>query len=231
MVVRIHKLLLSEADTGAPWPGNEYTGALRYVWPNETHLYQLTILEEDEASRPLRGAFRQQQLRKLVPAAVEAVREMSDHLVVRLDGQLAIGELSAALTRIAMGDELIRFGVSPIRRLEAQAGRAYASVRAVMTARLLAALCVDDALGLDRSVRLRIFAVSEALVAAVLDIDTVEDERWSEILPQCGFVLGSTPGLASLQIFMARLDTRAIKSRLTQRLLRPATRPLRPECW
>jgi len=226
MVVRINKLELSEPAIAAGWPQNEYTGSLRFQWTPLTNLFEVTILEEDEARRILGDSFRQQQLRKLMPAAIEAVREMSDHIVVRLDGQMARGELLPALSRLAAGDELFRYAMSPVRRLDAQLGRVNGGIRALMTVRQLTALCTDQSLGLERSVRLRIFAVPEEFVGPLLDIDSVEDERWAEILPHTGFLIATTPGLNSLQIFTPRLDGASIKSRLTQRLMRPAPRPL-----
>src|SRR4051812_28430904 len=101
MVVRINKLELSETSLAAGWPQDPHTGSLRYTWPPETHLFEVMILGQDEARRTLRDAFRQQQLRKLIPAAGEAVREMSDHVVVRLDGPVGRGELASAISRLA----------------------------------------------------------------------------------------------------------------------------------
>ncbi len=226
MVVRINKLELADPAITSGWPQHEYTGSLHCPWPPHTHLFEVMILEQDESRRKLPAAFRQQQLRKLVPAAVEAVREMSDHIVVRLDGQMARGELLPAVARLAAGDELYRYAMSTVRRLEPQAGRVNGSVRALMTVRQLTALCAEKTLGLERTVRLRIFAVPEELVAPLLDVDSVEDERWAEILPRTGFLISTTRGLNSLQIFTPRLDASSIKSRLTQRLMRPAPRPL-----
>jgi hypothetical protein len=99
-------------------------------------------------------------------------------------------------------------------------------VRALVSARQLISICADESLGLERSVQMRIFAVPDALIEAVLGIDTVSDERWGEILPRAGFVLGTTARLAALQLFTRRLDASEIKSRLTQRLMRPASRPV-----
>jgi hypothetical protein len=227
MVVRINKLELTQPAIAEGWPQNEHTGPIRYHWPAGTNLFEVMILEQDESRRPLNGTFRQQQLRKLIPAAVEAVREMSDHIVVRLDGQMAKGELLPAVSRLAAGDELFRYAMSPVRRIDPHAGRVNAGIRALMTGRQLTALCGDHSLGLERSVRLRLFAVPEDLVGPLLDVDTVEDERWAEILPRTGFLLTTTPALTSLQILTPRLDANQIKSRLTQRLMRPVPRPLK----
>src|SRR5437868_15350505 len=108
---------------------------------------------------------------------------MSDHIVVRRDGQMARSELLPALSRLAAGDEPFRYAMSPVRRLDPQLGPVNGGIRALMTVRQLTALCTDQSLGLERSVRLRIFAVPEEFVSPFLDIDSVEDERWTEILP------------------------------------------------
>jgi len=226
MVVRINKLDISESAAKAGWPQNELSGNIAYQWPADANLYEVMILEQDETKKPLKSTFRQQQLRKLIPSAIEAVREMSDQLVVRLDGQVVKGELAVGYSRIVTGDELFRFGASAVRRMAPQEGRAYGSIRACVSARQLISICADESLGLERSVRLRIFAVPDGLIGAVLDIDAVSDERWGEILRQAGFVLGTTARLGSLQLFTRRLDAGAIKSRLTQRLMRPASRPI-----
>ncbi|HSU69345.1 MAG TPA: hypothetical protein VLJ39_20840, partial [Tepidisphaeraceae bacterium] len=112
-----------------------------------------------------------------------------------------------------------RFAVSPVRKLETEPVEEIASIRVQQPVAAISTLCADPALGLERSVRLRVFAVREELVNPLLDVDTTEDERWGEILDASGFLLSTTYGLRSLQVRTRRLSPSEIKSRLIRRLV------------
>ena len=220
MVVRINQLALSEAPDAAGWPVHDLAGPIRFQWPKEFQLYEVLILEQDEDRRRLREDFRQQQLRTLIPAAVEALREATEKIVVRLDGILAPRELAPALSQVIAGEEA-RYAVSELRKLDDDALAIAASIRIHPKLPWLSTLCADEGVGLERTVRLRAFSVPVELVNPLLDIDSVQDGRWAQILPQCGFVLSTTMGLKSLQVLTRRHDAVAVKARLTQWLLRP----------
>ena len=224
MVVRINQLALSEAPDAAGWPVHDLAGPIRFQWPKEIQRYEVLILEQDEDRRRLREDFRQQQLRTLFPAAVEALREATEKIVVRLDGILAPRELAPALNQVILAGEEARYAVSELRKLDDDALAIAASVRIHPTLPWLSTLCGDETVGLERTVRLRAFSVPAAQVNPLLDIDSVQDERWAEILPQCGFVISTTMGLRSLEVLTRRHDAVAVKARLTQWLLRPRAR-------
>jgi hypothetical protein len=224
MVVRINQLVLSEPPDAAGWPVHDLVGPIRFRWPKDFQLYEVLILEQDEDRRRLGEDFRQQQLRTLIPAAAEALLEEGEQLVVRLDGVLAKRELAGALNRLIVSEEASRYVVSDIRKLDEDLPAVAASIRVHPTLAWISNLCADDGVGLERTVRLRAFAVPEALVNPLLDVDSVQDERWVEILPQCGFTLSTTMGLKSLQVLTRRHDAVAVKARLTQRLLSPRPR-------
>jgi len=42
-------------------------GAILYDWPDDTHAFEVLILESDERQRQLAATFRQAQLRRLLP--------------------------------------------------------------------------------------------------------------------------------------------------------------------
>jgi hypothetical protein len=224
MVVRINQLELSDAPDAAGWPVHDLAGPIRFQWPTGIQLYEVLILEQDEDRRRLREDFRQQQLRTLIPAAVEALLEESEHWVVRLDGILADRELAGALHHVIVAGEGSRYAVSDVRKLDEDSPAIAASIRVRPTLPWLSTLCADETIGLERTVRLRAFAIPESLINPLLDIDSVQDERWNQILPQCGFVLSTTMGLRSLQVLTRRHDAVAVKALLTQRLLRPRPR-------
>jgi hypothetical protein len=224
MVVRINQLGVSATPDAAGWPVHDLAGPIKFQWPKEIQLYEVLILEQDEDRRRLQDAFRQQQLRTLIPVAVEALLEENEQLVVRLDGVLAKSELAPALNQIIGSSDPTRYAVSDIRKLDEESPAIAASIRVYTSLHLLSTLAADESVGLERTVRLRAFAAPEAMVNPLLDIDSVQDERWNEILPQCGFVLSTTMGLRSLQVLTRRHDAVAVKARLTQRLLRPKPR-------
>jgi len=221
MIVRINQLDLDFPPDQAGWPPNELAGSLRYDWPRETLGYDVLVLEHDESHRKLDDDLRRQQLRKLIPNAIAALKTEDEQIVVRLDGAVSRGEMVAGFERVLKSEEPTRYAFSSLRNLDPDAP-AIASLRAVASPNLLGFLAGDVNLGLDKSVRLRAFAVPEACVDPLLDIDSVEDERWMEILPCSGFVLGTTRGLRSLQILTPRFTPAEIKTRITEHLRRPA---------
>jgi hypothetical protein len=224
MVVRINQLGVSPSPDAAGWPAHELAGPIKYTWPQDIQLYEVLILEQDEDRRLLGEDFRRQQLRTLIPAAVDALRDPEERLVVRLDGILAARELAPALSHVIDSPDPVRYAISDVRRLDEDTPAAVASVRVCPTAQILATLCSEDGLGLERTVRLRAFSAPQTLVNPLLDIDSTQDERWREILPQCGFILTTSLGLRSVQILTRRHDATAVKALLTQRLLRPKPR-------
>jgi hypothetical protein len=83
-------------------------------------------------------------------------------------------------------------------------------------------------LGLERNVRLRLFGVPEALVNPLLDIDDLDDERWAEILPRAGVMVGTVRTLQAIHLLTGRSAPAEIRSRLTRRLAAPPTSPAPP---
>ena len=221
MIVRINQLDLDFPPDQAGWPPSELAGSLRYDWPRETLGYDVLVLEHDEGHRRLEDDFRRQQLRKLIPNAVAAIKNDDEQIIVRLDGPVARGELVAGFDRVLKHEDPTRFAFSSLRNLDVDSP-ALASLRVHASPNLLTLLAGDPHLGLDKAVRLRIFAVPEECVDPLLDIDSVEDERWTEILTRSGFVLGTTRGLRSLQILTPRFAPADIKRRITDQLRRPA---------
>jgi hypothetical protein len=80
-------------------------------------------------------------------------------------------------------------------------------------------------LGLERNVRLRLFGVPEALVNPLLDIDDLDDERWAEILPRAGVMVGTVRTLQAIHLLTGRSAPAEIRMRLTRRLAAPPTPP------
>src|SRR5687768_1174729 len=96
MIVRINQFDAPRPDAEAGWPTAGRMGPLGAPWPAGIRAFELLILEQDEQKRPLPEAFRQQQMRQLIPQAVAALREPGEAIVVRLDGPLAERELLPA---------------------------------------------------------------------------------------------------------------------------------------
>lgn len=218
MIVRINQLDADRAEEEAGWAEQGMLGPIRYDWPRDTHVYEVMILERDEQKRAVEDSFRQQQLRQLIPEAAEALREKREELVLRLDGPLTDGEMLAALQRLTDPQGRGRYAISPVRKLDPYPQDEIGSIRLDPSAQMLAMICALPSLGLDRSVRLRAFAVPEAMVNPLLDVDSTDDERWGEILGHCGFVMTTTRGLRSLQV-RTRIDPAEMKSRLIRRLV------------
>lgn len=225
MIVRINQLDPARADPDSGWPAAGLLGPIRPGAPPRTsdlppvRAFELLILGQDEQNRPLTEAFRQSQLRQMIPPALGALREPGEEVVVRLDGSVADGELLAAFRWLTDPDGRGRFAVSGMRKLEDAPGTPLGSIRMHPTGPRLGALCTDPAVGLERSVRLRAFCVPESLVNPVLELANPDDERWDEVLDRAGLIVATTRGLRSLQIYTRRFDAAAVKSRIMQRLV------------
>jgi len=219
MIVRINQLDLSRAEEEVGWADQGMLGPIRYALHPETHIYEVLILDRDEAKRSVDESFRHEQLRQLIPEILSGLQAPGEEIVVRLDGPLIDGELLAAMRHLTDSQGRGRYAFSPLRKLEPGPEEEIGSIRLQASAAMVAALCADPALGLQRSVRLRAFAVPESMVNPLLDVDTTDDERWGEIMSQCGFLLSTTHGLRSLHVRSRRLDPSAMKSRLIQQLM------------
>jgi hypothetical protein len=222
MIVRINQFDAPRPDAEAGWPASGRLGPLRPAWPEGVRAYEVLILQHDEQKRPLPDAFRQQQMRQLIPQAVAALREPGEAVVVRLDGPLAEHELLPAYRHLVSTAGEGRFAVSAAAKLEPEPYDVLASVRLQPGEASLAAICADAALGLERSVRMRVFGVPEELVNPLLDIDAPDDERWRDVLAGAGFVLGTASGLLALHVLTTRFDAATMKARLMRRLLSAA---------
>ena len=231
MIVRINQLDASRAESDSGWPPGGPTGPLRAApaaLPG-AKVFELLILEQDEQGRPLSETFRRAQLRQMLPQAIAALREPGEEVVLRLDGLLADGELLAAFRWLTDADGRGQFAFSAAHKRDHGPQEVTCAVRVHPSPRLLASLCGDMALGLERSVRLRAVCVPEDLVNPLLSIATPDDERWDEVLPRSHFLLGVTRGLRSLQITTARFDAVTVKSRVMKRLMSAATGAAAPQ--
>jgi hypothetical protein len=228
MIVRINQLDASRAEADSGWPAGGPTGPLRGA-PTSlafgAKVFELLILDQDEQGRPLSETFRRAQLRQMLPQAIAALREPGEEVVLRLDGALADGELFAAFRWLTDSDGRGRFAFSAAHKRDPGPQEVHGSVRVHPSPRLLASICGDMALGLERSVRLRAVCVPEDAVNGALDPPTPEDPRWDAVLSKAGFVLGSTRGLRSLQITTVRFDAATVKSRVMRRLMSAAAGP------
>jgi hypothetical protein len=223
MIVRINQFDAPRPESEAGWPSEGRLGPILAPWPEGTKAYEILILEQDEQRRPLSDSFRQQQLRHLIPQAVAALREPGEETVVRLDGPLGERELLPAYRYLTDPSGQGRFAISGVEKLDDTAKEIHAGVRIAPTPERLTALCGDSAVGLERSVRLRVLCVPEAITNTVLEIDSPDDERWADVLGKTGFVVSTVRGMLALHILTARFEAPVVKSRLMQRLTAAAT--------
>src|SRR5688572_21861934 len=187
MIVRINQFDVFLAEQYAGWPETGLQGPLAAPWPADTNAFEILILDQDEQRQPLSRPFRQSQLRQLLPQVIEALVEPNEKLVARLDGPVEPDQLLPAFNYLTDARGAGRFGIAAATKLDLAPGyNGTGGVRMELSTTALTKLCNEQALGLERSVRLRIFALPEALVNPFLDISEVDDERWPEILPQAG---------------------------------------------
>jgi hypothetical protein len=219
MIVRINELDVARAEAAADWGLDPRRGPLSYDWPASAHAYEVLVLDRDEQNRTLPAAFRQNQVRHLIPETIAALLEDGDEIVLRFDGALAADELLHAVSVVTAANWVGRFALSDAVRVEPDAAPVIGSLRAHAPVAALAALCLDPQLAIERSVRLRAFGLPERFVQPLLAIGSADDRRWDELMPHAGFMIGTSHGLRSLYVVTPRLDAGQFKARLTHRLL------------
>lgn len=219
MIVRINQFDACHADSASGWPDSGIAGPIDCPWPEDSLAFELLILPSDEQHQPLPRTFRQAQLRQLIPDVISAMQETGEMTVVRLDGTLCAGETIDALKYLADAQGYGRYCLSSVEKFADDSQHPVASIRMLIPPDRLGELCADPNVGLDRNVRLRIFSLPEELVNPLLDIVEPDDERWDEVLSHCGFILGNTRAMQSLQLIMRRYSPEETRARLTQRLV------------
>jgi hypothetical protein len=223
VIVRINQFDPANTEPYSGWGDEGMSGPILYDWPEDAHAFEVLILESDERQRQLAPNFRQSQIRQILPQIVEALSESNEQIVARLDGPLAGGEMLAALGYITDASGVGKYSVSPVQKLDATAPHPAASMRIHLSSQRLAALCTDTNVGLQSAVRLRAFLVPDLLVNPLLDVAELFDERWSEILPRCGLVMGSMRTMQSIYLITRRYDATQVRQRIMNKLLAGAS--------
>src|SRR5438552_12822151 len=100
MIVRINQFDPANAEPYSGWGDDGLRGAILYDWPDDTHAFELLILESDERQRQLAPSFRQSQLRRLLPEILAALAEPGEQIVARLDGPLANNEVLGVMKHL-----------------------------------------------------------------------------------------------------------------------------------
>lgn len=206
MILRVNQIDPSDAQRYGGWPSE---GAIAFHWPPDATALEVTVAEQDESGEALALADRQEQLRRLLPVLVSSLVQPGDTPVARLDGPFQRDQIRPAL-QLILSDPAVCFGLSPLRKFAADPHPVSVSVRLTASTERLSHLLADPHLGLHRDVRLHLLAVPSALAAPLLDTDALDDERWSEILPEASFVLAPSRGLGALQILSQSDDPAAL---------------------
>ncbi len=219
MIVRINQFDPANAEPYSGWGDDGLRGAIHYDWPDDTHAFEVLILESDERQRQLAPSFRQIQLRRLLPEILASLAEPDEQIIGRLDGPVTSNELLGAMKHLVDAHGNGRYAISPVKRIAADAAPPIGSVRIHLTLPRLAALCMDQNAGLDTTVRLRLFLVPDLLVNDALEIDDVNDQRWEPILAQAGVVMGTMRSMQSIYLLTRRVDSGQARQKILRRLL------------
>jgi hypothetical protein len=222
MIVRINQFDPANVEPYSGWNDRGLSGPIFYDWPDDTNAFEVLILESDEKQRQLAAAFRQSQLRRILPEVIESLIDPNEQIIARLDGPLTAGELAGVVGHLTDPSGTGRFATSPAQKMDAHAAPPIMSVRIHLTPARLKALCSDPAIGLQSAVRLRIFLATDALVNPLLNLNELDDDRWGDILPRCGMVIGSMRTLQSIYLLTRRLDAVRVKDQIMRRLLSTA---------
>jgi hypothetical protein len=205
-ILRINQIDQAHADAAAGWADG--FGAIETSLPAGLYAYELRLIGDGANGVETDARARVQQL---IIVGAAALAGAGHRLVARLDGPLI--EVAAA---IAWGS-VKAMGMSAVRRFDVSAPASFVSLRASGPADALPGLF--DAVGpaLGRRVRLRLFAVPERLVAPLLDIDDLDDERWPEIFAAAGLVMDMIANLGGVTL-LTRHAPDDLTAMLTERL-------------
>src|SRR4051812_13027864 len=118
MIVRINQFDPANAEPYSGWGEEGLHGPIVYDWPDDSHAFEVLILESDEQQRALAPAFRTSQLRRLFPEILQSMMEHGEQIVARLDGPVAAGELLGAMRYLTDDSGKGRFAVSPAEQLD-----------------------------------------------------------------------------------------------------------------
>jgi len=226
MIVRINQIDVSKLQTDGGWPAGPRTGPLPASWAADAHAFELLILSQDEKQQPLTDAFRQHQLRQMIPQA--AIALTSTHappptpvlpILLRLDGTVAADELLPAWRHLIEANGSGQYAFTGCVKSDDATSDVTASVRLVPSWRHLSAVCNDTRLGLERSVRLRLLEVPNELLPEALSIPDADDIRWERLLPNCGLYISTTAGMNGLHLVVRQMDASQVKARVMQRLM------------
>lgn len=221
MIVRLNQFDVTQTRSVAGWDRHEPVSAGvggDSAWPADTLAFEILILEQDEQDHPLEKSFRQSQLRRLIVETSAALLEENQKILVRLDGPLQAGGLTAAFSHLTSPDGQGRFAFSEARKFATEPAQVMGSVRLCLSPDRLAALCADQAIGLEHEVRLRIYGIVEEGVDPLLDVDGADDERWPELLDQTGFMISTVRGLESIHLLTRHYTPAEVRHRLLHRL-------------
>ncbi len=218
MIVRINQIEVAQAEQASGWPIHGLTGPIQFRWPADNNAYEILVLSRDEQTQPLHFEFRQQQVRQLIPIVLNAVRERGEEVVIRLDGAMRSGELIGGFAHLTETHGYGRYSIARVDKLNFDPDETTGSVRFQLLPHRIGSICMDAAIGLERSVRMRLIGIPEELVNPLLDTHDLDDERWTEILPQAGFMLSTSTRLRSIEVITPRLKAAQIKDRLLQLL-------------
>jgi hypothetical protein len=222
MIVRINQIDVAKAEADAGWPAGMHLGGFKGAWPADFRVFELLILSQDEQKQPLTEKFRQQQLRQMIPQAAIALKSATDAAVLRLDGPLTNKELLPAFRHLTDSDGRGCFAFSQASKLDDGPAEISGSVRIAGPWRRIAGICSDATLGLESAVRARVFLTPHASVVRLLEMSEMDDARWEQALAECSFVISTTSGLRSLQIFAKQHDLAQVKSKVMNRLMEVA---------
>lgn len=219
MIVRINPIDITRAEHESGWPVEPFVGGLAAAWPPAVRAYELTIPPQDEKGRPLTDEFRRQQMRQMIPQAAIALRGLEDVPVLRFDGRMAGRELFPAWRHLPADDDAGRFAYSAAGKLEESAVHPAASVRLSGDLRRISAAVNDAAIGMERTVRCRLFFAPPSAAASLIDVSDTGDARWPGLLAESKLMIGTTSGLRSLHLFSAEHDLTQVRTKVMQRLI------------
>jgi hypothetical protein len=219
MILRINELRARDVETRGNWAPGTPQGPLAADFPAGARAFEVYIKPTDEHEKPMDAARRRTQLRRLLADCADALKGEGEELVVRLDGPLAAGEMAEALRHVGAGGGERRFAIAAARKFEVGPPAATGSMRLHVDHAQLAALLADPSVGVDKSVRLRVFSIAGELVNPLIDADDLDDERWPELLAGAGLVVTTSKGMESILLVSDRYDLAAVKGRLATKLM------------
>ena len=214
LLLRVYELAAADLERLAEWPAEagHYAGPIHAAWPDDRKALELEVAPPQGGRR----AHVETAVRRLIPWVLRRFVKPEDAggpaLVLRFDGRFQSGGLLSVLQQVDPTHTSL-FQFTGAERLSAAEPLPAASLSLLASMEVLERLVLANSLALKGALRLRVFALPRHLAPVLISCQSLDDERFSSVLPQVQFFIAPAARLNSLFLIGPR-DSLELRVRL-----------------